>query len=343
MYGPDNPAPDGNDLIFDSSSYSGDKKAVGRAHGDHSEMVLRRFFGEDAAKFWDEDAWRRANPKPADISFQAYRGRREHARAMSFRGALDKHLGWDEGAWIEANPRPEGKKGRLAWGQAKKQAAMDGRGGKTPVTFDEWYHKNVISRPPGRKGRPPGREGRAIEELKTKKDRDKFERSLRDVPWSSRESLFDIRQFSRDLSKETGIEMHMDHTRPLRGDYVSGLNVPNNIKVYPGDWNLDKGADYVPGSESLFPSELFGRNNYTDHKAFINENAEEIARRTAAKEQRVSGVSDDLDQQIFNPNTKVGRNARSLWGVDQERMLTALRNVQRRRRGRPELYMDPIE
>ena len=41
----------------------------------------------------------------------------------------------------------------------------------------------------------------------------------------------------------TGIDWHLDHMLPLRGESVSGLHVWNNIQVIPAKINLSKGAE----------------------------------------------------------------------------------------------------
>lgn len=67
--------------------------------------------------------------------------------------------------------------------------------------------------------------------------------------WLTSEDLFRIStmyQMSFALTKETGIEHHVDHIIPLRGRYVSGLHVPDNLQVIPGIENLRKNNSWVP-------------------------------------------------------------------------------------------------
>lgn len=67
--------------------------------------------------------------------------------------------------------------------------------------------------------------------------------------WLTSEDLFRISTMylmSFALTKETGIEHHVDHIIPLRGRYVSGLHVPDNLQVIPGIENLRKNNSWVP-------------------------------------------------------------------------------------------------
>lgn len=43
----------------------------------------------------------------------------------------------------------------------------------------------------------------------------------------------------------TGVEWHVDHIIPLRGQNVSGLHTPHNLRVVPALLNLKKGNNYA--------------------------------------------------------------------------------------------------
>jgi len=47
-------------------------------------------------------------------------------------------------------------------------------------------------------------------------------------------------QVAAMYSRESGQAWHVDHIIPLQGELVSGLHVPNNLRVIPGKQNIAK-------------------------------------------------------------------------------------------------------
>ena len=45
-------------------------------------------------------------------------------------------------------------------------------------------------------------------------------------------------------SRESGYDWHVDHIIPLQGEFVSGLHVPNNLRVIPALENMRKNNRY---------------------------------------------------------------------------------------------------
>lgn len=75
----------------------------------------------------------------------------------------------------------------------------------------------------------------------TKRHAAKLQRTPR---WLTRDQFKEIEQVYKaasDRSKETGIEMHVDHIVPLRGKNVSGLHVPWNLQILTKAENSRKG------------------------------------------------------------------------------------------------------
>ena len=65
------------------------------------------------------------------------------------------------------------------------------------------------------------------------------------------EEIYLIAQVLREL---TGVNHHVDHIIPISGTHpgsrkrsVSGLNVPNNLRVIPGSKNVRKNSKFSPG------------------------------------------------------------------------------------------------
>lgn len=62
-------------------------------------------------------------------------------------------------------------------------------------------------------------------------------------PWQSATDRLEIESIYAYCAglRESGLDYHVDHIVPLRGETVSGLHVPWNLQVIPGVENMSKG------------------------------------------------------------------------------------------------------
>jgi hypothetical protein len=71
------------------------------------------------------------------------------------------------------------------------------------------------------------------------------DRLRRTPPWADLKAIRKIYEESHRVTKETGLEHHVDHIIPMRGKLVSGLHIAENLRVLPGPENLAKGSKFM--------------------------------------------------------------------------------------------------
>jgi len=65
--------------------------------------------------------------------------------------------------------------------------------------------------------------------------------------WLTKEQHLEIKKIyaeCMEMTKITGIKHNVDHIVPLRGDLVSGLHVPWNLRIIPASENFKKSNKY---------------------------------------------------------------------------------------------------
>lgn len=58
--------------------------------------------------------------------------------------------------------------------------------------------------------------------------------------WANLNKVNEMYKLARKLTKQTGIQYHVDHIIPLQGETVSGLHVENNLRIITAFENISK-------------------------------------------------------------------------------------------------------
>ena len=64
-------------------------------------------------------------------------------------------------------------------------------------------------------------------------------------PWADSKAIKAIYEEAARLSKETGVQMHVDHVVPLKSDIVCGLHCEANLRVVSAAENLRKSNSLI--------------------------------------------------------------------------------------------------
>lgn len=64
-------------------------------------------------------------------------------------------------------------------------------------------------------------------------------------PWADKSKIRAIYKEAKIMSRATGLVHSVDHIIPLRGEFVWGLHVENNLRVVLHEDNMKKGNTYV--------------------------------------------------------------------------------------------------
>lgn len=78
---------------------------------------------------------------------------------------------------------------------------------------------------------------------------------LTDEHWDQMNTTYEERD---RISAETGVQHHVDHIVPLRGENVCGLHVPWNLRVIPAEHNARKGNKWSTAGVSVVDRDVLG-------------------------------------------------------------------------------------
>jgi hypothetical protein len=109
----------------------------------------------------------------------------------------------------------------------------------------DWYNRNKDSKDFKEKNSAKTREWAAknpdkVLEQSARKRATKLHRIPKWLTVEDKWVIKEIYRLAKDRTKATGIEWQVDHVIPLRGKYVSGLHIPQNLRVIEKTQNLIK-------------------------------------------------------------------------------------------------------
>jgi len=160
-------------------------------------------------------AWRKANKERGAVTKQAWRDANKERSAITsraWREANREHLLAIKRAWADANKEQRAAKLR-AWKEENKE--------RVAAQERAWRKENAAAK-------------RALIA------RRRAARLVRTPAWADQEAIKAIYAEAARLSRETGVEHHVDHVIPLQGRTVSGLHVETNLQIIPAADNHKK-------------------------------------------------------------------------------------------------------